>query len=224
MQLSLLLLALGAAAFGGLVGATELADRYRDRPWEVIKGAGRLYVALNAAAAVAAFVLVRALGWRFGIDPADGDSGALRATQLLVAGFGSVALFRSSLFTVRAGDQDIGIGPSAVLTVALRAADRAADRARGIQRSTEVQNIMAKVSFAKAAEILPMYCFEAGLQNVSEDEQRSVGQAVKTLKDSTVIDDSKKALMLGATLLTIVGPDMLREAVRALGDSVTPDP
>lgn len=218
------MLAVGAAIFGGVVGATELADRYRDRPWEVIKGAGRLYVALNAGAALAAFVLIRALGWRFGIDAAAGDSGALRATQLLAAGFGSVALFRSSLFTVRAGDQDIGIGPSAVLTVVLRAADRAADRARGIERSTEIQDIMAGVAFAKAAEILPMYCFQAGLQNVSEDEQRDVGSAVKSLKESAVINDGMKALMLGATLLTIVGPDMLREAVRALADSITPDP
>lgn len=213
-------LALLAGLFGALVGAGELAGRYRDRPWAVISGPGWLYIALNAALAVAAFALIRTFGWRFGIDPADGDSGPLRATQLLVAGFGSAALFRTSLFTVRVGDQDVGIGPSAFLTVVLNAADRAVDRKRGRNRAAEIEKIMSGVSFEKAAEALPMYCFQIALQNVSEEEQREVGNVVNTLKASTTIDDGMKALVLGAALLSVVGPDLLRQAVLSLGDRI----
>jgi hypothetical protein len=220
----LVALGLAAAAFGALVGAGELAGRYRDRPWEVIRGPGVLYVALNAAMALGALALIRSFGWRFGVDPSDGDSGALLATQLLVAGFGSAALFRTSLFTVRVGDEDIGVGPSAFLTVVLHAADRAVDRRRGRARALEVEEIMRNVSFAKAAEALPMYCFQIGMQNVSDEEQREIGNVVNTLKASTTVDDGMKALVLGAALLSVVGPVMLRQAVEGLGDRIRRDP
>jgi hypothetical protein len=218
--LGLLALGAGAALIGGLVGAGELLSRYRDRPEEVLARPGLVYVALNAAIAAAAFTLIRVFAWRFGVPAAEGDSGTLLATQLLVAGFGSVALFRSSLFTVRVGDQDIGIGPSALLTVALGTADRAVDRQRGLDRSSEVRHIMDGVSFEKAADRLPTYCFEVAMQNVSEEEQREVGNVVNRLRTTTVLDDEMKVLILGAALLTVVGRRMLEAAVVALGDRI----
>ena len=113
-----------AAGFGAAVGATELISRYKDAPATVVGGVpGLLYLALNAAASLIAFVVIRAMGWRFGVS-GTGDSNALLATQFLVASFGAAALFRTSLFTVKAGNQDIGVGPSAALTIALAAADR----------------------------------------------------------------------------------------------------
>ena len=100
-----------AALLGFLVGLAELVSRYRDAPQQVLYiRPAWLYLALNGAASALVLALALALahtyGWTFGASP-----GSLRWTQVLVAGVGAMALFRTSLFAVRAGDKDIGIGP-----------------------------------------------------------------------------------------------------------------
>ncbi|HEV2754978.1 MAG TPA: hypothetical protein VG318_04300 [Actinomycetota bacterium] len=138
----------------------------------------------------------------------------------LSAGFGAIALFRTSLFTVKAGDKDIGIGPSALLTVALGAADRQVDRDRARHRSAEVVKAMSGISFEKSAASLPLYCFQIAMQNVSREEQLTVGNVVNTLKTTSTVSDRIKAYVLGASLLTVVGYEVLQDAVAALGDEI----
>ncbi len=125
-------------ALGGLVAVGELVARYRDKPTSALLLPSSLfYVAVNAAASGAALGLIHGFGWQFG------QKGAAAAiTQVLVAGFGSLAFFRSSLFTVRVGSTDVGVGPSAVLDSILAAADRATDRNLGEQRSAQVAGIL----------------------------------------------------------------------------------
>ena len=159
---------------GALVGVAELVSRYRDAPSRALHNwAAALYVGLNATAAVAALALIRAFDWKFGAS----DTGAVEWTRALVAGFGAMALFRSALFIVRAGDQDVGIGPSGLLQVVLSAADRAVDRGRAGARALEVTDTMAGVSFDRAAEALPAYCL-ALMQNATEDEKVALGNQV----------------------------------------------
>jgi len=71
--------------------------------------AAAVYLAINALASFAAFALTRLFGWDFGFS---GSPQARDWVQCLVAGFGAMVLFRSSLFTVRAGDREIGFGPA----------------------------------------------------------------------------------------------------------------
>ena len=141
---------LWVALLGGLVGTGELITRYRDAPTAVLRSAAALfYIALNALAAILALAMVRAFGLDFGL-PA--DSTVRSWVQVLAAGFSALAVLRMSFFTLRAGDQDIGIGPSSLLQILLGASDRAVDRMRARARATEVAHIMAGVVFAKAAE------------------------------------------------------------------------
>src|SRR3982750_2744912 len=130
-------------AIGASVGIGELVARYRDDPTRALGSFPALiYVVLNAAAAAGALALVQAFGWKFGA--ADGSS-ELRWTRVLVAGFGAMALFRSSLFTARVGNQDVGVGPSTFLQVVLTAADRAVDRRRARARARDVSQAMKGV-------------------------------------------------------------------------------
>ena len=85
-----------AGLLGALLGAAELLSRYRDKPsLLLLVGATWGYVVINALAAIAAYLLIQRFGWGFGQT-----GGAKAAVQVLVAGFGSAALFRSSLFMV----------------------------------------------------------------------------------------------------------------------------
>jgi hypothetical protein len=214
---------LAVFGIGVLVGVGELVSRYRDAPEHAIRTTpALLYIALNAVAAVAALALVESFGVVKGTDRAAG------ITRVLLAGFGAMAFFRTSVFTIRVGDQDVSIGPVAFLQIVLHAADRAVDRVRADARASAVAACMSGVSFQAAQAALPAFCMQL-MQNVPADEQNEVGDAVKILQ-SSAMDDQTKAKNLGLLLMNVVGEKVLLTAVANLAAqiktafSVTIDP
>jgi len=119
----------------------------------------------------------------FGLIVAKGWFGPLRWTQILMAGVSAMAFFRTSLFVVRAGDRDVGVGPAGFLQISLTAADKAVDRARASARSDAVAKVMKGVDYSKAKSALPPYCL-ALMQNVSQEDQQELSRAVKDLGES----------------------------------------
>ena len=133
-----------------------------------------------------------------------------------------MAFFRTSLFVVRAGDRDVGIGPSGFLQIYLAAADRAVDRKRAAARSGAVDKAMKDIDFDKAVKALPPYCLGL-MQNVSPEDQQVLRQALDLLKASDA-EPSVKALLLGIELINVVGADVLTTAVNSLGDEIRSAP
>src|SRR2546421_449983 len=188
-----------AALTGIAVGGTELISRYKDAPGKALFCLPALgYVAINAAAAVGALGLIDTFNWTFG---ATLGTAALRGTQVLVAGFGSVALFRSSLMNVKVGDKDVVVGPSGLLQVLLSAADRAVDRRRGIAR-TAILKVMEGVDFEKAKSALPAYCL-ALMQNLPPEDQKALASQIKSIQEAVDITPTVKASLLGLSLIDI---------------------
>ena len=197
-----------AALFGGLVGAGELVCRYRDAPVRAVwNRPAAFYIALNMAASAGALALIRHFGWQFGGMP-----------PVLVAGFGAMGLFRTSFFTVRAGDQDIGVGPAAFLQIFLDAADRGVDRWRAQNRAARVSKIMKDVDYAKAFDGLPQYCLSL-MRNVPIEDQRVLARGLERL-DRETAPDSIRVRVLGLELMNLVGEDVLRDAVNSLGEEI----
>jgi hypothetical protein len=125
---------------GGVVGASELISRYKDDPGAALRSWPALfYIAINSTASAAALALITANGW----------FGASRWIQILVAGASAMAFFRTSLFVVRAGDRDVGVGPSGFLQIFLAAADRAVDRRRAAARSNAVAEVMKGIDLPR---------------------------------------------------------------------------
>ena len=156
--------------------------------------------------------LIHAYGW----------FGASRWTQVLMAGVSEMAFFRTSLFVVRAGDRDVGVGPSGFLQIFLAAADRALDRKRAAARSDGVAAAMNGVDFNKALPALPPYCL-ALMQNVSPEDQQVLSKALDALQQSGA-EPTVKALLLGLELINVVGLDVLTTAVESLGDQIRSAP
>jgi hypothetical protein len=160
----------------------------------------------------------RTYGWTFG---ATGPS--QRWTQVFLAGLGAMALFRTSLFTVRAGDKDLNVGPGLFLQTLRDAVDREVDRARAHARCIAVAELMRGVDFEKASKPLVPYCL-ALMQNVSDAEQKDLKDAVETLAGGPM-DSAIKSRILGLQLMKVVGPVVLTAAVDALrGALTTPTP
>jgi hypothetical protein len=199
---------------GATVGTAELLSRYRDAPsWVLLSVPGIVYIALNVSASLLALGVIQAFDWEFG---ATGD--AVAATQVLVAGLGAMALFRSSLLTVKVGSDDVGIGPSSVLSVLMAASDRAADRLRAADRAGRVREIMEDVSYEKANEALPTVAV-ALMQNLSAAEVAALNMDLDGLKSSD-LPEYTKALLLGLKITNMVSTEVLGAAKRSLGDSI----
>ncbi|WP_327000986.1 hypothetical protein OHA72_38465 [Dactylosporangium sp. NBC_01737] len=201
-------------ALGGLVSLGEVISRYRDRPVAALKTPGAfVYLALNGVAGVCALWMARTFNVTFGAQGASAET-----VQLLVASLGAIAFLRTSLFIVRVGDADVGIGPSSVLTTLLNAADRSVDRKRAASRSKEVVDLMKNVDFMAASIALPTLCL-ALLQNLDPDDQQALAEDINSLVQSPM-SDRQKSLALGLKLMNLAGPEVLRSAVEALGDEI----
>jgi hypothetical protein len=201
--------------FGAGVGASELIARYRDAPFVALRtGSALWYIFVNAVAALIAYALILLFDQKFGFD-------GTKATvvQAMVAGFGAMVFFRSSLFTMKVGDNDVAVGPAIFFQVLLFATDRDCDRQRAKPRSEKVADIMQGVSFEQASDALPNFCFEL-MQNVPASEVQQFRQVVDALASSSKMGDSVKALNLGLMLINVVGSQVLRAAVKALGEQI----
>jgi hypothetical protein len=199
---------------GASVGTAELLSRYKDAPsWVLLSVPGIVYISLNVFASLLALAVIQAFGWTFG---AKGDG--IATTQVLVAGLGSMALFRSSLLVVKVGSDDVGIGPSSVLSVLMAASDRSADRLRAADRAGRVKEIMGDVCYEKARDALPTVAV-ALMQNLSAAEVTALTTDLDGLK-SKKLPDYTKSLLLGLKLTNMVSTEVLGAAKRSLGDSI----
>jgi hypothetical protein len=203
-----------AGLFGALVGTAELLSRYRDAPsFVLLSPPGLGYVLINAAASLGALGVILAFGWKFGAT-----GGSVKAIQVLLAGFGAMALFRSSLLTVKAGSDDVGIGPSSVLSIMMAASDRSADRLRAADRAGRVHEVMDGVVYAKAHDALPTVAV-ALMQNLSPADIASLNADLAGLKNIE-LPDATKALLLGLKLTNVVSVAVLAAAKASLGDTI----
>ena len=207
-----LIAVVAAGLIGILVGASELLTRYRDSSSAALLNvAATLYLAINAAASIAAYGVADVANWKFGTDASGNE---LRCLQVAVGGFGAIALFRSSLFLVHPSGQDVNVGPANILQALLDATNREIDRSRGSERFPEVAKLMQGVRFEDAYKVLPTLVL-ASMQNLSEDEQAAFANQLKVLADSR-LEDWAKSLTLGLTLETLVGRRVLGAAVETL--------
>jgi hypothetical protein len=198
-------------ALGALVGAGEIVSRYRDAPMRALLCPSALfYIVFNLSAACAAYGLIHAFGWEFGAEGAE----TTRWTRVLVAGFGAMALFRSALFVVRIGTQDVAIGPASLLGALMNVADRGVDRARGRERAEEVSRLLKDVGWPQARTELPALCLGL-MQNATALEKSALADAIRDI-DAGELEDDVRVLLVGLELLNLAGIGVLTGAVGLL--------
>jgi hypothetical protein len=194
---------------GDLVGWGELLGRYRDNPLAMWgHWAARIYVTINGLGSVLALLLIRSL-------PIDGFANDHLLQQALLAGFGSMAFFRTSLFTARVGNADIAIGPAHLLQQVLASVDSYLDRNNARMRIDDSARIMAGVDFDVAKSDLPVVCFGA-MEDLSDDERKAIDDAITRLDQDKTARAEAKTITLGQILHEAVGREVLSAAVEAL--------
>ncbi len=208
-----------AAGLGALIGAAEIISLHRDEPDDALLTIPSfLYLFINALASAIALGLIQIFKWEFGIT----EPNLVGIGQAVIAGLGAMAILRASIFNVKVGDEVVPVGPSRLLDTVLNTVKQAVDRKRGEARSATVSKIMQNVDFKKAHMALPAYCF-ALLQGVPEEEQKKFALKMNAL-DGTDIRPKIKTLLMGLSLLNLVGEKVLAIAVRDLSEEMQTDP
>lgn len=204
---------------GGLVGGVELLGRYLYAPLRaILSPSGAVYVLVNMAAAAAAYYMVGAHG--FNIFEHQDKSAPTELDELkttLLAGFGALAFMRSSLFKIRVGDNEIGIGPASILDTLLLVADRGVDRREAVVRALEVRAALGSADPENGARLLGAYCL-ALMQNVPLDKQTEIKESIKKIVDEQTGNAAIRLDLIALKLSNVVGSSVLEAAVQMFGD------
>jgi hypothetical protein len=202
------------AFFAGAVGFGELIARYRDDPSRLLgMRPSAAYICINVASGIIALALVQ----QFQVIGAANPNRML--VETLLAAFGAIAFFRTSLFTARIGDTDVGIGPSTMLKTFLEGSDRLVNRSQATDRADAVAACMRGIDFDRAKAALPAFCLGL-VEGLSGEEQRELGEQIARLDADTQIAPEAKTQILGVYLLRQVGGAVLARAVQTLGDGI----
>lgn len=202
---------LWACAFGAVAAVGELLSRYRDAPWRAVRQLpGVLYLVVNALSGVFGLWVVYLLNLKFGLTEED----AIRWVRVLADGCSSLAILRSSVFVVKAGDKDIPIGPAAALQAILTSLDRAVDRANAARRARFVADVLPPNLRLEAKRLRFLTSYSLGLmQNVSADEQKQVRLLIDGVLADTKLTLHEKLVLVCLQLLPFIGFDLMATAV-----------
>lgn len=202
-----------AGGLGALVGAMEIAQRYRAEPLSAVANPWGLgCIALNTSVSLGAFWAVRAS------DLAAEVSGLELVKWAVLAGVGASVLLRAKLFDIRLADgKAAALGPEIVVQTLLEVLDRELDRARAKRRFATVRKLFAGVDFEKAKLRLPLQLFQA-MQRVTEEETQRLMQRVAEVDELQSLGSQDKAYQLGFLLLDLVGEEFLTSVLEKHGD------
>jgi hypothetical protein len=180
--------ALIVALLAGFVGLAELVGRYRSDPRYALtqSAAAWIYIAVNAAAGVGALLLITAFDWKFG------QTEHVDLWRILIAGFGAIAFFRSSLFVARVGGSSVGVGPSLVLGALLDACDRDVDRKSALAMSSSFRpDLLRGLDPDRVMFSLPVLCL-ALMQNFPAADQAQLGAELAGIRNDENLDPEAK--------------------------------
>lgn len=141
--------------------------------------------------------------------------------NILLAGFGGAAFFRSSIMRTRVGEKDVSVGPGLVIDTLLGALDREVDRVRAAQRSQRVEDLLGAITLRDAAEIIVPYCIEL-MQNLTSEERMAIREKLdQAQKDLVSQDDGEevspiKPITLCLNVVEFVGFAVLEKAIKTL--------
>jgi len=201
---------------GMLVGFIEIVSRYQDDPFRTaLTWPALFYMLVNALVAAAALWTVRLFGWTF-LPAGSANPEVSRWSEVIVSGLGAMAIFRSALFVIGKEDQEVSIGPNAILQIMLNTIDKEVDRHRGQERAKIVKEIMEHVDFDDAVRDLTVLS-KALMQNLEAKDNVKIDEARKQIEIIAEIDPDVKKYLLGLRIIDVVGEDILRQAIQIRG-------
>jgi hypothetical protein len=192
-----------ATLFGAFVGATEVANRYHDEPFRACRSPfGLIYIFANGALSLGAALMIYHYRDGFGALAKDAFGVAI------AAGFGSAAVMRSKIVTLKGADKkDITVGPDAFVQMALKTIDHQVDRFRAARRLQIVMSALPTIrsfgTFSDAGQYLSASLL--AFQNLDQTHRDALAAVVNGYNSEADLPEDLKYLGLSFLFLTIVG-------------------
>lgn len=211
-----------AGMLSGLLGIAELISRYRDEPEAIFRlFASYLYIFFNVLIGISALYAIQIIE-PAGLTTTAGDPTAeqLKVSfyQVLVAGFGGAAFFRTAIAKTKVGDMEIGVGPSFVIDTFLGTTDRSIDRRRAQHRTFTVPEKMRGIPPQFAAVDLTDFCVTA-MQNLPAEQEKTLKTRTASYASSQ-LNDNVKSMLIGFAITEYVGPNVLFESIGQLANEI----
>lgn len=201
-----------------LVALGELLARYRDNPMDSLKSAPALfYITFNGVVGVIALYVLNSvapdlLQYEACTDENDATvCPSLPLLRIVAAAFGSLVVMRSAFARMTIGGQDIGIGPSALIEIFQKTADRGVDRTRAFRRIDELPKELRKIPHDFASTTLAALCTEL-MQNLTAEEKLRISERIKLVTEVSEQNEIRP-LLVALILQQFVGKDVLGKAV-----------
>jgi len=241
MNLEIVGLYVVAGTVGLLVAMTDLLARYRDEPDRAIASRGGVfYLFMHVVISCFAAAVVVPGAWPESEPSALGKKAETtepkmtvpkpseesatglaippidrRLLYALLAGFSGVVVLRSS---VRLGPSS-SIGPGQVIEAILGYIDRHIDRGRAGARTKLVVSKMRGVDFDLAKLELPMMLSQS-MQRLTEEEDRELGEELRSLSNETILSNELKCLALGYLILNLAGEELFATLIEQAGSRI----
>lgn len=198
---------------GFFVGMSELVNRYNSFA-KVFKNIySIIYMLINLIAAILVYAILKI--YKINI----GEIGKYEIGICIFSGLGAMAFLRSSFFNYRnSNGQVISVGPAAILSVFLRAAELDSDRIISNDKVKQVIPLMRGLNFISASKDLPLIVLSS-MSALNSEEQKVLSDEILKLVNDTNPTQEAKNIALGALLVKYTGFDMLKTCSEALKGS-----
>ena len=150
---------------------------------------------------------------------AGNESSRMAIYNVLIAGFGGAAFFRSSIARTKVGSAEIGVGPAFVIDTLLSTVDRAIDRRRAHHRAKTIPALMREIPPGFAALSLKEFCIGA-MQNFSADDEKTLETQIAAIMKATIPEPTVKSALFGMVLTEHFGEKVLRMAIEQLDGEI----
>lgn len=201
-----------------LVALGELLARYRDNPMDSLKSSPAIfYIAFNGIVGVIALYILNSVTPDLLQYKACTDEDintvcpSIQLLRVVAAAFGSLVVMRSAFARMSIGGQDIGIGPSALIEIFQKTADRGVDRTRAFRRIDELPKDLRKIPHDFASTTLAALCTEL-MQNLTAEEKLRISERIKLVTEASEQNEIRP-LLVALILQQFVGKDVLSKAV-----------
>jgi hypothetical protein len=188
-----------AFIIGVVVAFSEIIGKFNDEPIKsLITPHAVIYHLVNGLMAVFALKLM-VLNNEGHMPTLEMD----KVKYVLGAGIGSMAFFRSKIFTMKIAEQDVSFGPEQLINVYFRFMEKEIDRTRGAMRIDFIVKNLANIKFELFYKAVKIMLYAS--QVITKDKKEDILRHAKTLNDDSDLDSQSKSYELGFELLNEMG-------------------
>jgi len=201
-----------AGVLGLFLGFSELINRYNSFD-KIFKNVySWIYVLINFMASFAAYSIIRV--YKVNI----GAMGEHSIGLIIFSGLGAMAFLRSSFFNYKTSNgQVVAVGPAAILSVFLRAAESEFDRIISNDNVKFAAGLMKGISFVSASKDLPLIIL-GSMRALSSEEQKTLSDDILKLVNDINPNTEAKNIAMCTLLIKYTGYELLTTSIRALKD------